>query len=321
MKRFTALLVAVITYLAACSAWGAWAEETAALVGTPGETVEIRFVVTANSNNAVAATIALEYKHTTLKLIPGGDFPNENGQAVLVDLKGIPVGKEVVATFRVSGSAKQKEIPITVNVLEAGDINENQVDGLEFSSCSFQIDYIVPVFGLTATEFAQRAEEIWDACNQWEGGYYSPSSEWQASHPGITPPYPDYESFPLPLFFSSESECRKALKEIFHQSQDEFCMYYSPTTNRLIKGNNYTSTADYNMEYLVSYMYGTDNSTSDMIRIIYNNPTDHRYICWFIEDAQCSIMIDSLEQGNVATGGNNHAITFDLASGALIGMY
>ena len=316
MKRFTALLVAVITYLAACSAWGALAEETAALVGTPGETVEIRFVVTANSNNAVAATIALEYKQTTLKLIPGGDFPNENGQAVLVDLKGIPVGKEVVATFRVSDSAKRKEIPITVNVLEAGDINENQVDGLEFSSCSFQVDYLVPVFGLTTADFIQRAEEIFDACNQWEGGYVASSSEWQANHPGVTLPYPDYESFPLPLFFSSQSECRKALKEIFHQSQEEFCMYYSTTTNRLIKSNDFTSHADYNMEYLVSHWSGEDNS--EWIRIIYNSPTDNRFICWSITGTECYIMIDSLAQGD---GGNNHAIVYDLATGALEGMY
>lgn len=310
MKRFTALLIAVVTCLAACSV-GAWAEETAALVGTPGETVEIRFVVTANPNNAVAATIALEYKHTTLQLIPGGDFPNENGQAVLVDLKGIPVGKEVVATFRVSDSAKRKEIPITISVLEAGDIDENQVDGLEFSSCSFQVDYLVPLFGLTTADFIQRAEEIFDACNQWEGGYVASSSEWQANHPGVTLPYPDYESFPLPLFFSSESDARKSLREQFGFDPQEFFLCYSTSSNQFLTLNAGSGMpTGYDLSVDVSHW----SDGSSFTQIWYS--ASHGFIWWLFDEQQIHIMIDSL-----GTGSSNHAIVYDLATGALEDMY
>lgn len=312
MKRFAALLIAVVTCLAACSV-GAWAEETAALVGTPGETVEIRFVVTANSNNAVAATIALEYKHTTLKLIPGGDFPNENGQAVLVDLKGIPVGKEVVATFRVSDSAQSKEIPITIRVLEAGDIDENQVDGLTFSSCSFRVDYLVPVFGLTTADFIQRAEEIFDACNQWEGGdnYNLTASAWQEKYPGIALPYPEYESFPLPFLVSSEDDARESLREYFGESQEEFCTCYSITTNRLIETNDASFLpTGYDLRYAVWHW----NDGSSFTKIWYS--TSDKFISWSFDDQQVHIMIDSL-----GTGSSNHVLVYDLPSGALSYIY
>lgn len=132
-KKFLALLLALLLLLPAFSL----AED--ALVCQPGDTVELTFTVTANPNLAVGAMLKLDYDHSVFELIPSSSVQND-APIISLNMKGIPVGETVEASFLVLPNAPGGEYEITIAVEQAGDVNENNVDGFAFSSCLVSVD-------------------------------------------------------------------------------------------------------------------------------------------------------------------------------------
>lgn len=141
MKRMAVLLLALALLTPA------WAlGEDGYAFQRPGDEVETFFSVTENPDNAVAATIRLRYDHDALELIPTSVVQNDSTFAL--DLKGIPVGFEIIAQFRVKENAADGVYRIELETAEAGDINENWVDSLAYS-------------GFTVEVGRQESEEDW----------------------------------------------------------------------------------------------------------------------------------------------------------------
>ena len=97
-KRLSALLL-VFVLLAPLAVL---AEEISCV---PGDTVDLVFALAANPNQAVAATMKLEYDHGAFELIPSSWVQND--AAFAVDMHGIPLGYEIPASFQVLNCSSQ----------------------------------------------------------------------------------------------------------------------------------------------------------------------------------------------------------------------
>ena len=110
----------------------AWAlAETTAGNYDPGDVVTVRLIVAGNPNLAVAASIELEYDHSVFELIPSNFIQKD--RAFLMDMNGISAGTEYEVFLRARRSAPNGIYRVTVKVIEAGDIYEKYVDGLEIA--------------------------------------------------------------------------------------------------------------------------------------------------------------------------------------------
>lgn len=97
----------------------------------PGDSVEVTFTLLANPNRAVAATMRLEYDHQAMALIANSVAQNDG--TFLLDMDGIQEGVQVTVGFQLMPDAPGGEYELRLVVTEAGDINEQYVDGMEFS--------------------------------------------------------------------------------------------------------------------------------------------------------------------------------------------
>lgn len=125
IKKSAALLLALLLLLSC----GVFAE---GVNYQPGETFDATFTLTDNPNQAVACTMKLNYDHSVFELIPSGFAQNDG--AFMLDLNGIAEGTSGTASFRVLPGAADGDYTIFLDVVEAGDINEKFVDGMQFSS-------------------------------------------------------------------------------------------------------------------------------------------------------------------------------------------
>ena len=132
--RFFCFLIAALLLLPASAGF---AEE--AYPAAPGDQLDLTFTVTANPNQAIGATLKLEYDHDAFELIPSASVRND-APLISLDMNGIAVGVSVAASFRVKEQAKKGEYEIRIRVEQAGDINEQDVDGLAFSSCLVRLE-------------------------------------------------------------------------------------------------------------------------------------------------------------------------------------
>ncbi len=166
MKKHRSLLF-IAAILIFCASFNICTAETY----QPDDIINAEFSVLSNSNRAVGAIIQLAYDHTALELIPDLDFQNEKGQAVLTDLKGITVGEKVNATFKILNNAHDGEYEVTINVLEAVDINEKKVDDLNFSSLVFTVKTkdspIMTLFNMPSDDFISLEEKMIDTSLLW----------------------------------------------------------------------------------------------------------------------------------------------------------
>ena len=131
-KRICALLLALCLLWSLC----AFAEDTPAF--QPGDTVDLTFAVTDNPNLAIGATLRLIYDHGAFELIPS-PYTQNDAPIISPNIKGIPVGEMVDASFRVLPSAAAGVYEFQIMVVQAGDIDENEVDGLAFTECRVEI--------------------------------------------------------------------------------------------------------------------------------------------------------------------------------------
>ena len=108
----------------------------------PGEIVQAQFEVRANPHAAVAATLKLVYDHDVFELIPGDSVNFDS--SFLLNLSGIQVGTKINASFRIKPSAKNGTYYIRMDVVEAGDINENFINDLMIDTVSVGIGIPTP---------------------------------------------------------------------------------------------------------------------------------------------------------------------------------
>ena len=130
MMKKTIAYLAALMLLCALLPCGC-AEEEEIPVCLPGDSVEVTFTLLENPSNAVAATMKLSYDHEAMRLIPSGTV--ENDSTFLLDLNGIKVGTAVSVGFQTLPDTPAGEYEITLDVVEAGDIDENYVTDMIFS--------------------------------------------------------------------------------------------------------------------------------------------------------------------------------------------
>ena len=118
-----------------------------------GDTVQCVFTVLANPNKAIGATLKLEYDHGALELIPSAYVQND-APIVNMNLRGIPEGETVEASFRVLPAASGV-YEIAIKVEQAGDIDENEVEGLLFSTCSVTVGNLADELAAARAELEQ----------------------------------------------------------------------------------------------------------------------------------------------------------------------
>ena len=127
MKKLLCLLC--ITALLAMISFAAFADEL-----KPGDSFAATFSVTANPNDAVAATVQLNYDHEVIEFVSSKDIQND--KAGLMNLSGIAVGTSISGTFQVKIGAADGTYPMTVSLVEAQDIDETIVSGLTLTAFS-----------------------------------------------------------------------------------------------------------------------------------------------------------------------------------------
>lgn len=127
MKKLLCLLC--ITALLAMISFAAFADEL-----KPGDSFAATFSVTANPNDAVAATVQLNYDHEVIEFVSSKDIQND--KAGLMNLSGIAVGTSISGTFQVKTGAADGTYPMTVSLVEAQDIDETIVSGLTLTAFS-----------------------------------------------------------------------------------------------------------------------------------------------------------------------------------------
>ena len=104
----------------------------------PGEEVTVTLSVTENPSQAVAATLFLQYDHAALALIPSNTVQNDS--TFLLDLNGIAVGTPIAVSFRALTGAAAGDYAVTLELKEAGTIDEEFVDDLGFSTVVITIE-------------------------------------------------------------------------------------------------------------------------------------------------------------------------------------
>ena len=136
-KKLLALLLIAALLLPGAAA----AAEEDIPVYREGDTFELTFYVTQNPNLAVGAMLKLNYDHAVFESVPTSTVRNDI-PILDIYLKGIPEGAEVTAAFRVLPGSQGGTYEIKIDVTQAADFDENDVDGLLFSSCQVRVDGI-----------------------------------------------------------------------------------------------------------------------------------------------------------------------------------
>ena len=123
-----------------------------------GEEFSASFELTENPLQAVGLQLRLEYDHSVFSLIPSNTVKNDS-PLMAPDLEGIRVGTGFTASFQVLQGAPGGEYEISVSVLAAGDLNENEVEGVQFSSVRVRVvDLAAELAALQAELDAAREE-------------------------------------------------------------------------------------------------------------------------------------------------------------------
>lgn len=131
-KRGSLLLALALALL---MAFGAVAENIP--VYAQEETFEAAFTVVENPSKAVAATLKLNYDHNVFEVLENDTAKNDG--AFLLDLNGIPVGTACSIPFRVRSGAAEGEYTLSMDVVEAGDINENYVTDMRLNVITVRV--------------------------------------------------------------------------------------------------------------------------------------------------------------------------------------
>lgn len=132
MRKIAGLLLLLILL----SSSSAWAEETAAC--GPGEEVTVNLSVTENPSRAVAINMAVQYDHAALELIPSNTVQNDS--TFLLNLDGIQEGTSVSVSFRVLPEAAPGDYAVTLELKEAGTIDEEFVYDVGFSTAVITVE-------------------------------------------------------------------------------------------------------------------------------------------------------------------------------------
>ena len=132
IRKCLAFFLCLLISLPACVV----AEEMPAC--QPGDTVELKFAVTANPNLAIGAALKLMYDHSAFELIPSPYVQND-APIINIYFDGIPVGEAVGASFLVLPDAAGGVYDFEILVEQATNLNEDEVDGLAFSACRVEV--------------------------------------------------------------------------------------------------------------------------------------------------------------------------------------
>lgn len=135
MKK-ACLCLAALALLCALSFAAAAAEEEIPLC-LPGDSIEVTFTLLENPGKAVAATMQLEYDHRVMELIP--DNVAQNDGTFLLDMNGIAEGTTVTVGFQTLPDIPADVYEIRLIVTQAGDIDENFITDMVFSTERFMV--------------------------------------------------------------------------------------------------------------------------------------------------------------------------------------
>ena len=155
MKRRSILALLLILALLPAAVLG----EEEIPVYYAGDTFLLEFTVTENQNAAIVATLALDYDHTALELVPT-NYAQNDAPIINMNMFGIPVGEKVMATFRVRPEAAGGIYGIKVIVTAAADIDENVVEGFAFSDCKIKIVDMAEELAAAQAELQAAWEQI-----------------------------------------------------------------------------------------------------------------------------------------------------------------
>ena len=161
MKRRSILALLLILALLPAAVLG----EEEIPVYYAGDTFLLEFTVTENQNAAIVATLALDYDHTALELVPT-NYAQNDAPIINMNMFGIPVGEKVMATFRVRPEAAGGIYGIKVIVTAAADIDENVVEGFAFSDCKIKIVDMAEELAAAQAELQAAREQIARQANE-----------------------------------------------------------------------------------------------------------------------------------------------------------